>query len=412
MRILFLTTANLSTNPRLYKEILLAESVGYSVSLVAFHQGGWSDEKDLVLLGNIKGRAVYLSALRKPFWPWFVSSCIHQVCIKIWPFFKRHLLVNALAHNKRTWLILNYLKQVHQHYDLIIGHNLGALYPAWLFAKENNIPFGFDVEDFHPGEASVNADRYETDRRVFLMAQLLPKAAYYSFASPMIGSYTAGLIRTVGKTETFLINNCFSGTDFICPSATDGALKMVWFSQNISQGRGLEWILPLLDRYSASIRLTLIGSVSATFYDEQLKMRPYVEVLHPMDSKTLNQSLSKYDVGLALELNSADLNRQLCLTNKIWAYLQAGLYIMATDTPAQRSFLTEHRLHGMVTSQDEISLNQGLQKIISEKNRIRGEAKERYLKAKVFNWETESSKLANRWSQLLENAADARADML
>src|SRR5690606_27890465 len=107
--LLFITTANLSTNPRLYKEIRLAESLGYKVAFVAFHQGGWSDEKDKVLRKDIKATGHYLSALRKPFWSWFIGTLLNRVCRRVCPFVKHNLWVAAMAHNKRTYHLLNFM---------------------------------------------------------------------------------------------------------------------------------------------------------------------------------------------------------------------------------------------------------------------------------------------------------------
>lgn len=59
--------------------------------------------------------------------------------------------------------------------------------------------------------------------------------------------------------------------------------------------------------------------------------------------------LADYDEGLAIEVESNDYNRQICLTNKIFSYLQSGLYILATNTPAQEQFMTSHHKNGMMT---------------------------------------------------------------
>jgi glycosyltransferase involved in cell wall biosynthesis len=42
-----------------------------------------------------------------------------------------------------------------------------------------------------------------------------------------------------------------------------------------------------------------------------------------------------YDLGLSLETDVSE-NRQLCLTNKIFTYLLAGVPVVMSDTPAQR----------------------------------------------------------------------------
>lgn len=401
-RLLFVTTANLASNPRLYKEIRLAEKLGHEITYIAFKQGGWSDEKEKSLKTSIPAQSIYLSALRSSFLPWFVSSLLQRVFRWMWLILKDHLYVSAIAHNKRTYQILRVLKRESRPFDLIIGHNLGALYPAWIFSKHRNIPFAFDVEDYHPGEASTLNDQNEIKRRKQLLGVLLQNASYYSYASPMIGQYVADLMLPSLFSRRLLINNCFSKHEFSVPEgSSNGKLRMVWFSQNINYGRGLEWVLPMLDKFKHSIQLSLIGKLNAVFGHEHLSGRAYVEVISPMSSSNLNASLVQYDVGLALELDETDLNRQLCLTNKIWAYLQAGLFILATDTPAQQLFMSEHPLRGLLVTQNMDSVHLAIEKILSMKDQIRRDAFYRYEKNQDFSWEVECVKLEQMWREVL-----------
>lgn len=399
-KLLFITTANLSTNPRLYKELKLAKNLGYKVTFVAFRQGGWSDEKDKLLINELEETGHYLSALRRPFLPWLISSIVNKISIWMWPFFKENLLIAAYAHNKRSYLLHHYLKKHHGVYDLVIGHNLGSLYPVYRFAKRKNIPFAFDVEDYHPGEASAYAVRGEVERRKFLLSSLLPRAAYFSYASPLIGYRTSDLVSPFKMPGRVLINNCFSKNEFKSPERNEGPLRLVWFSQNINYGRGLEWVFSTLDNYKGVLRLTLIGALNNSFYQDHLIHRNYVEVVAPLPQVSLNLFLSQYDAGLALELSEADENRQLCLTNKIWAYLQSGLYILATDTPAQKLFMDEFALHGTIIRQDPESFRTALEHIIQHKDEIRKSAPRRYEKAQCVAWEVESKKLENIWREI------------
>lgn len=113
-----------------------------------------------------------------------------------------------------------------------------------------------------------------------------------------------------------------------------------------------------------------------------------------------------------MELSSVDENRGICLTNKIWAYLQAGLYILATDTPAQVVFIQEHEGHGEVfdastqrhrgTENNKYrSLEGTLNYIVENIDTIRNEKKDRFERAKEYSWENESVKLVSIWDKVL-----------
>lgn len=167
------------------------------------------------------------------------------------------------------------------------------------------------------------------------MQSILSNASYNSFAAPLIKEKVISNFIT-SKTK-IVINNLSSKHEFttlIAPH-NDGVLKLVWFSQQIDYNRGLQNILTQLDTIAISFTLTLIGNCRSNFFDAELKHRHYVYLLEPLSQKALNHQLSNYHIGLAVEDANADDNRNICLTNKIWSYLQAGLYVIATPTKAQ-----------------------------------------------------------------------------
>ena len=107
-------------------------------------------------------------------------------------------------------------------------------------------------------------------------------------------------------------------------------MKFVWFSQQIDKGRGLELILPVLDQFRDQIELHLIGNPKKQFEEEFLEERKFIFLHNTMPQSELHIILSEYDVGLALEPGK-DLNNKLAISNKIFAYAQAGLHVLATD---------------------------------------------------------------------------------
>jgi len=409
-KILFITTNNLSTNPRLLKEIKLASENGFIVSFIGFKLGSWADKTDENHLETFQCfKKVYLSAIRKPFFNWLISTIIWKASNLLCKWFKYNIRLNAFAHNKRTWQIYRYLQQENSKFDLIVSHNLGALYPAYQFTKKNRIPFAFDIEDYHPGE---NCAPDEKKRREFLMKKLLPKALFITYASPLIGEYSKNLIENITKSinekSTFhlskehfiLINNCFSQNEFQFKATQSDKIRFVWFSQNISAGRGLELVVPALANYNSQIELTLIGNLYQSFYDDFLsKYISFIKIEEPLTQKKLNQKLSEFDVGLAIELDVADFNRQICLTNKIFSYAQSGLYILATNTAAQNQFIAEHDELGITCGQSIAEMVYQIDKIVKNIAGISNQKHNRFEYAQKLAWENESSKLLKLWGR-------------
>ncbi len=457
-KLLFITTTNLTTNPRLLKELKLASENGHECTFIGFKLGNWSDgteQEHLKLLAPVK--PIYLSATKDSFNNWLLSTIVWKFSIFFNKLFIKSLC--AYAHNKRTWQLVLKLKRIKSDYDLIIGHNLGALYPAIRFAKKHNIPFAFDIEDYHPGEKCSPAEKH---RREFLMQKLLPKATYISYASPLIGEHSLALIskagidtskldsfkymatstkcisRTVCDTgfpdeietpigvklpDNFLVNNSFSQNEFQLIENSSEKIRFVWFSQNITWGRGLEQMIPALSKFREKIDLYLIGNKRLDFHEKFLKnYDDFINYIEPLPQKELNLKLSQFDIGLAIEISNVDLNKEIALSNKIFAYTQAGLFVLATDTSAQKRFIEEHnpcilnsdydqtitgrssRVEisgiGLLTPQSSEEMEKAIEIIINGIGDIRASKKMRFEYAKQLAWEIEGLKLSSTWNKL------------
>ena len=120
-----------------------------------------------------------------------------------------------------------------------------------------------------------------------------------------------------------------------------------------------------------------------------------------MEQAALHKELSNYDVGLALEISEADLNKQLALSNKIFAYLQAGLFVVATNTQAQEQLLQQLQGHGLVSRQTEEDMRKNLIFVWDHLARIREEKAKRFENAFSLAYEREGLKLLNLWDGLV-----------
>ena len=73
------------------------------------------------------------------------------------------------------------------------------------------------MEDYHPLENIYHADKEsEIRRRERLLTDLLPKAAFVTYAAPMIKAKSDELLSVNGVTTKYseVINNTFNASDF------------------------------------------------------------------------------------------------------------------------------------------------------------------------------------------------------
>jgi len=85
------------------------------------------------------------------------------------------------------------------------------------------------------------------------------------------------------------------------------------------------------------------------------------------------------------------------LTNKIWSYLQSGIYILASPTSAQKEFIKEFSSYGEVLLDDKKQSTLQIEELIQRKEQIRNSLGERRLLNETVNWENESRKLREIW---------------
>ncbi|MAY82582.1 MAG: hypothetical protein CMP59_00450 [Flavobacteriales bacterium] len=352
--------------------------------------GDWSDQLDNQIVDKYQLDIVNIPAGRQDLAFWLKASLVNRVLSYILPSLLSIRLL-AFASSKRCWQLFQTLKDEEFKFDHIEAHTLGALFPSYFFAKQNFKTFSFDVEDFHPGEVIHIQPEWEKKRRYRIMRTILPSAKFITAASPLIARETESLLN--GK-EVLTVNNSFFQSEFAKPKKSERKepLRLIWFSQNITDGRGLDLILDNFDRFKDQISLTLVGNMNPSYFEERIAGKA-VEIISPLPQIELHRMLADYDIGLLLEKSNVDLNKDICLANKLFAYIQSGLYVLATDTLGHKEFFDQYPQLGSLTAQNSENLGLLLKKLIDRKDHIREMKESRFEFSKSFDYHKEMSNL-------------------
>lgn len=357
-KILLITSAQPSANPRLVKEAKSLVQAGYIVSVIWCPISVWADDFDQQIFKNHKEINWLKAGYHYKYQPlgyWYAR--IRQ---KIWQFvykvignyFDADIKSLVLYSQELTSLALQHKA------ELYIGHNLGALPAIFKASKKYKAKFIFDFEDYHRGESGENS--FETKRVIDIENRYVPHISSLTTASPYISDaykkiFSDKLITT--------INNCFP-LEYAIENVIKipkSPLKLFWFSQYIGKKRGLEKIIQAMSFFSTSdITLTLLGTstneIQNYLYDiidNHNLSRKQIIFLSPVSEKKIVQIASDHHIGLASEY-SHNVNRDLCLTNKIFTYLLAGNALILSDTYSQKSFLSENPGIGSFYEQNSV----------------------------------------------------------
>jgi hypothetical protein len=232
------------------------------------------------------------------------------------------------------------------HADLYHAHCLAGLPVAAAASRATGKPYSFDVEDFHEEESdAVIINRIERSAVSRIMSDDLPRAAFVTAASPMIAEACA----TRYGVGAIPLLNAFVPLKTLAvrskrPFTKDNPARLYWFSQTVGPGRGLEEMCAIAGRMRVPCVLQLRGFVSESYRSSlsaaAAKDGAKIEFLPPGEPDEMVALAAEADVGLSLEQSSPP-NRDMCLTNKVFAYLAAGIPQLMSKTRAQAGFAKE-----------------------------------------------------------------------
>jgi len=394
-KIVFVTSAQLSANPRMLKEAKSLFHAGYTISVIWCPISPWADEFDLKLFSeypSIKWIKAGYQAKKEPVGYWYAR--IRQ---KVWQFIYKNVGNYFDAAIKSQVLYCQELNSfaLQKKADLYIGHNLGALPAIVKAAKKNKAKSIFDFEDFHRGEAADGS--LQTKMVKEIENRYIPLVDSITTASSSITEAYQTIFR---KKIITTINNCFPLTFAVecIQTLPDRPLKLFWFSQYVGKQRGLQTVIKAMSKFAPNeITLTLLGKatdeVKEYFYalmDEVGLNRSQVEFLDPVEESEIVRISSLHHIGLAAEYVHIP-NRDLCLTNKLFMYMLAGNALLMTDTKSQQYFFQENSKIGLLYKQENVaSLVNELKNYLDNPSILENHRQTSLKLAKYkYNWEIE-----------------------
>jgi hypothetical protein len=394
--IVLVSSAQPSANPRLVKEAVSLASAGYSVTVVYCPLSIWADEFDANLFIQHPGirwiAAGYHPLLQKGLFQWArlrrkfyhllfrVAGDRGDAAVRSFAFYSQELTDAAIA----------------QKADLYIGHNIGALPSVVQAAAKNHAKAAFDFEDFHRGEEQVLSLHWKK-----------VKAIEDKYVPALISATTASPLITEAYRELYpgihfqTINNCFPlayGVEQL-QALPLKSLKLFWFSQFIGPKRGLETVIAAIGKAgNASIQLSLLGNCKGDRKKYFLELAALhglepeqLQFLSPVTEKEIVSIASQHHIGLAVEVPHV-LNREICLTNKLFMYLLAGNAVLFSHTKAQARLLASHPGIGYLYEQeDKEQLTRLLNAYLADPQLLHSQREESLrLGREELNWEKES----------------------
>jgi glycosyltransferase involved in cell wall biosynthesis len=390
-KILILTASHLCRNPRVVKEATTLGAAGYEVTVMTLSVHQRFEKLDQDLVAPLPFRRVVLDYSSANFRSQLVDFCQRgatwaaRFACREWGFESAQSLGPA-------WALLHFARTMPA--DLTIVHTEIPIWAAQHLIRDGR-KVAVDVEDWY-SEDLLFADRQSRPIRLLQEAEAhaLGQCAYSSTTS---ASMSRALAERYGCPAPLVIRNTFPlqpRCRLDAPPATEPA--MIWFSQTIGPGRGLELFFAAWARTTSPSRVYLLGDERPGYREKLLRRLPperrgRVHFLPLVTPEELPLRLAEFDLGLALE-PLFPLNRNLTITNKIFQYMNAGLAVIATDTSGQREVMDAAPASGVVVEAHETADFAGqLDRLLGDRERLR-HAQEMARAAAVgqFCWEKDA----------------------
>lgn len=403
-RICLVSPGHVASNPRLVKEANALQDAGYQVKVVAGDYMEAIRPLDKILLSQVSWSWVQVNNGSKL--SYIIRRLKQEIARKIvnigWI---PNLFIAIWAHSPITMKLAKLAAQ--ESADLYIAHCLAALPAAAIAAKKHNAKLGFDAEDFHVGELIQSTQNQgEIKVRDYIERTLLPHCQHLTAASPKIAAaYTH---RYGVSIESIL--NVFPLSEAPKSSGTKigKEYSLYWFSQTIGTDRGLEAIVQAMSLMKTPVCLYLRGIPAAGYKEEltqlaqKLGIGDRITFLPPAPPSEMAQLAASYDIGLSLEITQP-FNRAICLTNKIFTYLLAGIPVLMSSTPAQQDLAEElGEVAVLIDIHQPQDIANKLDKLFSNPQSLKNaQIQAQKLRTERYNWDLEKSQFLKIVEQVL-----------
>jgi len=235
--------------------------------------------------------------------------------------------------------------------DLIQVHDLPALEAGVQLAAEKQVPLVYDAHELYPEQRSFS--KCQTRICAEAEARLIKHADLVFAVNESIGVEMA---KRYGISQPITVLNALDAAAEFDPGFKYDILrekaglsqdrKILLYQGGFSPNRNLETLIQamaLIKNPAVDLIMLGFGAFGSTLRRRALKLgllNKRVFFLDAVPPSELVQHSASADIGI-IPYPHVDLNSYYCTPNKLFEFMQAGLPILANDSPELRRFVAE-----------------------------------------------------------------------
>jgi glycosyltransferase involved in cell wall biosynthesis len=288
--------------------------------------------------------------------------------------------------------------------DVFHVHDLRMLVVAYLLRRRFSCKIVYDSHELWSGTKEIGRFSVDSWAQPFLEKSLISCTGVVLTVGDMIAdrikdSYKVArptVLYNAPKITTFGRNNLIRETLGL-PENT----KIILHTGNMSPDRGLDKAVKALSILDEKFHLVCMGTDCSCF-DRLMSLAKSLGVsgrLHhllPVPHSEVSKWASSADVGLLTIENNCE-NKYLCMPNKLFEYMFAGLPIISTDLPELRRVIREYNI-GEVIPPSYVDLVFAILKVSEIPRKTYQEGLSRAIN--YFKWEEQEKKLLEAYNKL------------
>jgi len=373
------------TDARVMREATALVEAGFAVSIVDIEVEGTRPTEEVI-------RGVNLKHI-------FVPSSFISTRFKRWAFTKAMQI-----------FIRGTLRLLQTPADIYHAHDITALPACYVAARLRGKRFIFDAHELPLTELSAPHRRWLRTLLTRPLSHMLSSCTAGIAASPF---YEQDLCDHYHLQKISLVRNV---PPYWAPTKSDRLrqhlgldprVRIALYQGNIQQGRGLDTLAQAAAFLDRDIVIVMMGKgveptlsqLKALLASEGIADR--VKIIPPVPYEELLEWTASADIGLTLIPLDYTLNKRMCLPNKFFEYLMAGLPVLASELDAVAGVIKNYDVGRIVSSLAPAEVGAAINAMLADSDALACMRRNALsIAQQEFYWEKESNQLIGLYREI------------
>jgi glycosyltransferase involved in cell wall biosynthesis len=281
--------------------------------------------------------------------------------------------------------------------DAIVAIDLDTIVPCYYISKWKNIPRVYDAHELFTEMKELIRRPAIQQVWVWVEKKFIPKFNLgYTVSTSIINEFN----RRYGVQYELIRNLPLKYNQPVTPGNRE---KFLIYQGAVNEGRGLEWLIPAMQKVNAPLRIYGNGNFVSQVKDLIYKygVADKVTMMGTLDPAALREISTRAYAGINL-VEHIGLNQIYSLANKFFDYILAGLPQLTMDLPEYRAINDQYAVAVLIPELEIDIIADALNKLLVNAVLYEDLSNNCIRAAEVFNWEQEEQRLKIFYHKILD----------